>query len=279
MPRRERGQILLIAVHIHYRVGGHILWIAAGKHVLALWGVRRWKFIGRDLEAVSNLAALRCVDARIDAEWRRSSQEIVLPDVRRNHGDSSTGVHPELARRIPVDLNARPPTIPSALVARLRIDQVHLPHARGWECIQKARCPVRSLGDGCVDLIAKAVVESPVLVDFPGVLYVRIHVVSVDRRRTNVRPTGKVGRRDADCIAIGIADEETAQRVRQRISGLYIVLATRRGDERWRIHGASAEVVLPVWTGAKISGVAVEPSLDAPLDRMPLRCPRQVQLA
>ena len=96
MPGRQRGQILLVAIHIHHRVGRHIFRVAAGKDVLALWRIGLRKFIWRDLESVGNLSALRRIDPRIDAERRRSSQEIVLPDIRRNHRDGATGMHPNL---------------------------------------------------------------------------------------------------------------------------------------------------------------------------------------
>ena len=108
--------------------------------------------------------------------------------------------------RVPVNLYTRPPTVPIGLISRLRIDQVFLANARGWERIQKTRRSVRPLRNRRVELISQPTLERPLRIDFPRVLDVGVHVIPVDRRGPNVHAIRCVGRRDCDRLSIRIPE-------------------------------------------------------------------------
>src|SRR6185312_7624459 len=100
---------------------------------------------------------------------------------------------------------------------------------------------MRTFRNGRVHLVAQAVVQSPVVVDLPGVLYVGIHIVAVDGRGTDVWAIREIRRRYGDGVSVGRAEQETAESVGQRIAGLDVVLATGRRDEGRRIYGPAAK--------------------------------------
>ena len=165
MPWRQRSQILLISVHIHHRVGWHIL-CAVCEDVLTLWRIRWWKFIRCDLESVGNFAGLRRIYSRIDAKGVEPVRKLscqIFGGITVIAPPACTCTCP---RRVPVDLNARSPTVPSGLIPRLRIDQVFLSNARGWKRIQKTRRPVRPLRDWRVQLISQPIFQRPLWLIF-----------------------------------------------------------------------------------------------------------------
>src|SRR5579863_1580234 len=103
-----------------------------------------------------------------------------------------------------------------------------------------------AFGDGRVELVAQSVIESEFRVDFECVLHVGVHVVAVDGSGADVWSVGHVWRRHGNNVGVGVAHEQTAESVGQRVARLHVVPAAGRGDEGGRIYGAAAEVVFPV---------------------------------
>ena len=89
---RERGHVLLVAIHIHDGVGRNGLGVAGGEDVHALRRVDVGQLRGRDLKPVMDGRVGRGEQARIDRKGRGAGEEVILPDIRRNDGDAAAGV-------------------------------------------------------------------------------------------------------------------------------------------------------------------------------------------
>jgi len=101
-----------------------------------------------------------------------------LPDIRRNHCDRPAHVHMHRVGRVPVDLNARPPTVPIGLISRLRMIKYSVLRPRGNE-FRKLDVRFARSENRCVDLISQPIIERPVRIDFPCVLDVGVHIIPV----------------------------------------------------------------------------------------------------
>src|SRR5579884_2982982 len=87
--RGKRSHIVLIAVYVKNRVRRDLLRVATRKNVLPGERVCTRQLVRGDLKTIMKLRASGHAQVRIDNKRRRSSKEIVLPDVRRNRSNAS----------------------------------------------------------------------------------------------------------------------------------------------------------------------------------------------
>ena len=131
VARSKRGHVLLIAIHIHRRVGSNVFRVSRGQNIHTGGGVGVRQLRRRNLKSILN----RCIGGRkqprIDGKGRGAGKKVVLPNIGLNHHDASTSMSRNLLADLPRGLNARLPGIPVRLVAGLRVNHKLLLAADG----------------------------------------------------------------------------------------------------------------------------------------------------
>ena len=169
MARRKRGQILLVAIEIHDRVGGNSFG-AVGENVLPGRRIDARQLVRRDLEPVRDRRCWSRGEAGIDGKWSRAGERIVLVKIGRDGGDGAAGAEMDLVAGQPIQLNAWSQAVEIEAITRLWIDDELLRHPGGGSGKSNARGPFRALGDGRIQLVAQTVIEHQARRDLPRVL-------------------------------------------------------------------------------------------------------------
>ena len=111
---------------------------------------------------------------------------------------------------IPSELHAWAPAVAAVAIARLRIDDELLVGSSRWKWVKKAGRTMRPFRDGCVELVAQAVVKQPSSVDLPGVLNVTVDVVAIDGGGANVCTVGAIRWRHRNGVSVRITKKKAA---------------------------------------------------------------------
>ena len=172
----ERGNVLLIAVNIHHRVGTNRLGVSVGKDIDALRSVGSGELGGSDLKPVGNGRIGGGLQARVNDKGSGAGEEVILPDIGLDGSYSAAGMDSHLVCNLPGCLDTRSPGVPGGLVAGLGVDDILLRATHREE----AAGAVSALGNRCVEFPTEAVVEGEAGRDFPGVLEIRVDVVATD---------------------------------------------------------------------------------------------------
>src|ERR1700722_16409437 len=119
--RRERCQILLIALQIHHCIAGNGL-RSVGKNVRSAGRVGERQFVRSDLKAIVNGRRGSRSQAWVDGKGGRARELVILVKVRRDSGYRTTGTDMDLVAGQPIQLNPGSKPVFVEPVTRLRID-------------------------------------------------------------------------------------------------------------------------------------------------------------
>src|SRR5580700_7930281 len=126
MPGRHRCQIILKTLQVNGCVGRHLGAVAAGKKRLALRVVNGWKRYGRNRIAERHRHIRQRGDQRLENQWKRAGNEIVLPQVGEDRGNRSASVQSRVRGQRIADGNTRAPAIRIQWIHGLRIVKIDL---------------------------------------------------------------------------------------------------------------------------------------------------------
>ena len=181
-----------------------------------------------------------------------------------------------VVRNLPVETQPRPPPSPVHAVRRLGIDQVLYRCARlpgNRRCTLRSydtsvRGEVVSFANARVDLVAQSVIDAQSRRDLPRVLKVEIVSGTPCRGLAHPVPLRKILGRNGNRITERCPGQKGAERIRERVTGLDIVLSTHGRNSGLRIGRPSTKGVETVRVKVKDRGVTVEAGFKPPLHRM-----------
>src|SRR5882724_2250049 len=133
MARRQSGQIVLEALHVHRNVDREVAAASGSEEELTLRGVNRRKRERRNGILKVNREAGESGNQRLKDERKCASDVILEPQVGKNGGDGATSVERGVLGETEVERESRAPAAPVHDVGRLRVIDVNLSCARGKE--------------------------------------------------------------------------------------------------------------------------------------------------
>src|SRR5271157_3347373 len=178
----QRRQILFEALQVDHRVGRHVFGVAGGKYQVPLRRVDRRHIELRRRSLERDRRAGQSRDVGAEGHGDAAGKKIVLPKVRQHGYDGAAAVDAGLIRRLPVDRNARPPSVQVIVVGWLRVKDKDLVRARvpisrrlsAWSQQAGPRGEVVRFVYGRVHLVAEAVGHAETWRPLPGILKVEV---------------------------------------------------------------------------------------------------------